>query len=46
MQISISYLEEIFRVDASNLNDDEIKSRKDDMSKYLQQLEKKDAEFT
>ena len=33
---SISYLEEIFRVDAYNLIDDAIKSRKDYMSKHLQ----------
>ena len=39
VKTSISYLQEIFRVDANNLNDDEIKSRKDDMSKNLQQLD-------
>ena len=39
VKTSISYLEEIFRVDAKNLNDDEIKSRKDDISKHLQKLE-------
>ena len=39
VKTSISYLQEIFRVDANNLNDDEIKSRKDDMSKDLQQLD-------
>ena len=35
----ISYLEEIFRVDISNLNDDKIKNTKSDISKHLQQLE-------
>ena len=35
----ISYLEEIFRVDISNLNDDKIKKTKSDISKHLQQLE-------
>ena len=35
----ISYLEEIFRVDLSNLNDDKIKNTKSDISKHLQQLE-------
>ena len=39
VKTSISYLQEIFRVDVNNLNDDEIKSRKDDMSKNLQQLD-------
>ena len=39
MKTSISYLEEIFKVDVSNINDDEIKSRKDDMPKHLQQLD-------
>ena len=38
VKTSISYLQEIFKVDISNINDDEIKSRKDDMSKNLQQL--------
>ena len=33
---SISYLEEIFRVDAYSLIDDAIKNRKDYMSKHLQ----------
>ena len=37
VKTSISYLEEIFIVDASYLNDDEIKIRKDDMSTHLQQ---------
>ena len=36
VKTSISYLQEIFKVDISNINDDEIKSRKDDMSKHLQ----------
>ena len=36
VKTSISYLREIFKVDISNINDDEIKSRKDDMSKHLQ----------
>ena len=36
---SISYFQEIFKVDIGNINDDEIKSRKDDMSKHLQQLD-------
>ena len=36
---SISYLQKIFKVDVSNINDDEIKSRKDDMPKHLQQLD-------
>ena len=40
VKTSISYLQEIFKVDISNINDDEIKSRKDDMSKHLQQLNK------
>ena len=40
VKTSISYLQEIFKVDVSNINDDEIKSRKDDMSKHLQQLNK------
>ena len=31
LRTSISYLQEIFKVDISNINDDEIKSRKDDM---------------
>ena len=35
----ISYSEEIFRVDISNLNDDKIKNRKSDMRKHLQELE-------
>ena len=35
----ISYLEEIFRVDIRNLNDDKIKNTKSDISKHLQQLE-------
>ena len=39
VKISISYLEEVFRKDTSIPNDDEIKSRKDDMSEHLQQLE-------
>ena len=39
VKTSISYLQEIFKVDISNINDDEIKSRKDDMSKNLQQLD-------
>ena len=39
MKTSISYLQEIFKVDVSNISDDEIKSRKDDMSKHLQQLD-------
>ena len=36
---SISYLQKIFKVDVSNINDDEIKSRKDGMSKHLQLLD-------
>ena len=36
VKTSISYLQQIFKVDISNINDDEIKSRKDDMSKNLQ----------
>ena len=39
VKTSISYLEEIFKVDISNINDDEIKSRKDDMPKHIQQLD-------
>ena len=39
VKTSISYLEEIFKVDISNINDDEIKSRKYDMPKHLQQLD-------
>ena len=39
VKTSISYLEEIFKVDVSNINDDEIKIRKEDMSKHLQQLD-------
>ena len=39
VKTSISYLQEIFKVDVSNINDDEIKSRKDDMPKHLQQLD-------
>ena len=39
VKTSISYLAEIFKVDVSNINDDEIKSRKDDMPKHLQQLD-------
>ena len=39
VKTSISYLQEIFKVDISNINDDEIKSRKDDMPKHLQQLD-------
>ena len=39
MKTSISYLEEIFKVDISNINDDEIKSRKVGMPKQLQQLD-------
>ena len=39
VKTSISYLQEIFKVDVSNISDDEIKSRKDDMSKHLQQLD-------
>ena len=39
VKTSISYLEEIFRVGISNINDDKIKSSKDDMSKHLQQLD-------
>ena len=35
----ISYSEEIFRVDISNLNGDKIKNRKSDMCKHLQELE-------
>ena len=31
MKTSISYLQEIFKVNVSNINDDEIKSRKDDI---------------
>ena len=49
MKTSTSYLQEIFRMEISDINDDEIKSRKDDMSKHWQQLgklSKKDAEFT
>ena len=39
VKTSISYLQDIFKVDVSNINDDEIKSRKDDMPKHLQQLD-------
>ena len=39
LKTSISYLEEIFKVDISNINDDEIKSRKDEMPKHVQQLD-------
>ena len=39
VKTNISYLEEIFKVDISNINDDEIKNRKDDMPKHLQQLD-------
>ena len=39
VKTSICYLQEIFKVDVSNINDDEIKSRKDGMSKHLQQLD-------
>ena len=39
VKTSISYLQEIFKVDVSNINDDEIKSRKDGMSKHLQLLD-------
>ena len=39
VKTSVSYLEEIFRVAISNPNDDEVKSRKDGMSKHLQQSE-------
>ena len=39
VKTSIYYLEEIFKVHADNLNDDEIKCRKDDMSKHLKLLE-------
>ena len=49
VKTNISCLEEILRVDISNLHDDQIKSRKEDMSKHLKQmknLSKKDAEFT
>ena len=49
VKTSISYLQEIFKLDVSNINDDKIKSRKNDMSKHLQQLDnlsKKDTEVT
>ena len=39
VKTNISYLEEIFKVDISNINDDEIKNRNDDMPKHLQQLD-------
>ena len=39
VKTSISYLEEIFKVGISSINDDEIKSKKDDMPKHLQQLD-------
>ena len=39
MKTNIPILGEIFRADANNLNDYEMKSRKCDMSKHLQQLE-------
>ena len=39
MKTSISYLQEMFKVNVSNSNDDEIKSRKDDMSEHLQLLD-------
>ena len=39
VKTNISYFQEIFKVDIGNINDDEIKSRKDDMSKHLQQLD-------
>ena len=38
VKTSTSYIKEIFRVDASDLSDNEINSRNDDMSKHLQQL--------
>ena len=39
VKTSISYFQEIFKVDIGNINDDEIKSWKDDISKHLQQLD-------
>ena len=39
VKTGISYLEEIFKVDIRNISDDEIKSRKDDKSQPLQQLD-------
>ena len=39
VKTSISYLEEILKVDVSNISDNEIKSRTDYMSKHLQQLD-------
>ena len=39
VKTGISYLEEIFKVDISNISDDEIRSRKDDKSQPLQQLD-------
>ena len=39
VKTSISYFQKIFKVDTGNISDDEIKSRKDDMSKHLQQLD-------
>ena len=39
VKTSISYLEEIFKVDISNIDDDKIKSRKDEIPKHFQQLD-------
>ena len=39
VKTSISYLEEILKVDVSNISDNKIKSRKDDMLKHLEQLD-------
>ena len=39
VKTSISYLEEIFKVDISNIDDDKIKSRKDEIPEHLQQLD-------
>ena len=39
VKTNISYLEEIFKVDISNINDDETKSIMDDMPKHFQQLD-------
>ena len=39
VKTSIFYLEEIFKVDISNINDYKIENRNDDMPKQLQQLD-------
>ena len=39
VETNIFCLQKIVKVDANNVNDEDIKSRKDDMSKHLQQLD-------